>query len=204
MINLDDYFYTLIKTLTEAEIALAELFTLAEAKNFLKISTNMTEDDNLLQGADTKTGLIEAARLKLQNYCNRSIIHETWTLRIDGQPSRIDLFKGYISSITSIKTYQDDGTATTESSTDTYNTITGDGGYAELKVGGSWTASDRKSGQLVVVYVAGYSEDKTSVPLDLITACKIILAEMYQNRNSGIIIPQSAKELADPYRTKVM
>lgn len=204
MTTLDDYFHTLVRTLTDTEKAAAELFTLTEAKNFLKIETDMTEDDGLLQGSDENTGLIEAARLKLQSYCNRSIIHETWTLRIDGQPSRVDLLQGYISSVTSATTYQDDGTATTESSTDTYNTIAGDYGYIELRVGGTWTASDRKSGQLVIVYVAGYSADKTNVPLDLITACKMILAEMYQNRNSGVIIPESAKELANPYRTRIL
>ena len=202
MITLDDCFYTLTKTLTTAEKALAELFTLAEAKNFAKIETDV--DDNLIQGTDEKTGLIEAARLKLQNYCNRSMIHETWTLRIDGQPSRIDLFKGYISSITSVTTYQDNGDDTVESASTTYNTITGDGGYVELRVSGSWTATDRKSGQLVVVYVAGYSETYASVPLDLILACKIIFAEMYQNRNSGVIIPEAAKVLANPYRTRIL
>ena len=192
MTTLDDFNFRLNRT-TEAP---AELFTSPEAKLFAKIETDA--DDTII------TSLIKAARLKLQNYCNRSIIDEVWTLSIDGQPGRIDLPKGYIDSVTSVKTYQDNGDVTTESSTDTYNTIVGDYGYIELRTGGSWTGTDRKSDKMIIIYKAGYSATDASVPVDLINACKIIFAEMYQNRSSGIAIPEAEKELANPYRTRVL
>lgn len=184
--------------------ATAELFTLAEVKNFLKIPTENTTDDSLLGGSDEKGGLIEASRMAVQNLINRSTINEIWTMWLHEQPDLIYLPKGKIQSVSSVTTYQVDGSTTAESSTTTYDTQTGEYGYVLLRENASWTASDRTRRIMAVVYTAGYGTASTSVPPAIITAAYEILSLMYYHRSMTVQIPEQVYAWLRPYRTRLI
>jgi len=133
----------------------------------------------------------------LQNYLNRSILNEVWTMKIDDQPDRIDLPMGYIQSVSTVKTYQDDGTATTESASTTYDTILGDFGSVFLRPSASWDSSDKDYAIMEIIYTAGYG---TAIPTPLVLAAYEILSVMYLNRSSVIEIPAMAKEMVQGYK----
>ena len=85
-----------------------EPVTLAEAKNYLRI-TNDTDDDALI------TSQISAARNIAETYLSRDIlprVREQFTTELDNR--YLDLFFGPIDSITSVET-EEDGTLTEDS-----------------------------------------------------------------------------------------
>lgn len=105
----------MITAQTEAAV---EPITLAEAKAFLGIDTAVTTHDTKLIA-----GII-AARKKIELLSGRSMVSRTLKLTLDEYTGKfIDLPYPPITSISSIKTYDSVGTATTLTSGTDYNLI---------------------------------------------------------------------------------
>ena len=184
----------------------SEPVTNAEADNFLKLHSDAQSADS-----DLIDDYIQAARQTAETYMNRAIFTQTWTMSLDSQPSvPIYLPKGYIQSVTSVTTYQDDGTSTTESSTDDYNTVTGERGFIMLRSGGGWTATDRKYDRMRIVYVAGWyavgnAGGNTPVIPDAVKQAILhIIAAMYDQRTTSVDIPKQAKDLMYQYKRHLL
>jgi len=183
-----------------------EPITTAELKAHSHIDSS-SEDSYL----DT---LISAGRRSAENFCRRAFIHQTWELSMDLEPGlqilRLPLPR--LSSVTSIKWYDEADTETLYAATNYRVDSTDDyGGRIALKDGHVWPSGLRYTNGLVIRYVAGYGATAADVPADIKHAIKLLAAHWYENRepvNVGNIVNEiplggvgdMVKHLLYPYR----
>lgn len=181
----------------------SEPITLKEAKTHCHVDHN--EEDQLI------TILIQAARETVEQETNRSLITQTRTMKLDYFPryqtsdgwGQIILPYGPVSSVSSI-TYVDENEASqTLSSSDYWTDFTSN--IPRVIVKNSWPGTFTMPNAVTVVYVAGYGS-ATSVPHKLISAIKILVKHLFDNREvgqeSGSIVhemPYGFKELISTY-----
>jgi len=170
---------------------LIEPVTLAEMKLYMKRDEDTT-DDTLIES------IIESARKKAEDYCNRAFIDQSWTLSLNHSPGIINIPKGYLDSITSINIVSDLGVSTLQAST-IYQTETGENGLIMLESGNSWTSSTRPRGEMVIIFKAGYGALVTDIPEGLKTGIKQIAAYLYENRESTEV-PKLIMGVLNPYK----
>ena len=185
------------------------------AKTFLKVDTS--DDDTLI------TELIKTARQFCEEYIGRALITQTLKLSLDGfvedersikeglyQAPYLNFYKRYISlprppvaSVTHIKTYTDDDTATTYSSSNYYLDKARNPARVVLRDGEVWPSSLRVANAVEVTYVCGYGL-ASDVPSPLVVGMKEHITYMYEHR--GDVEPNLAnfplicKQLYQPYR----
>lgn len=190
-----------------------EPVSLSDAKLWAKVDD--TADDDLI------TALIVAARESAEQFLRRSLITQTWKLAIDlspsdcyddlgdgvydlpvsvlygGLPSVIQLPKGPIQSISSVKTYDLDNTESTYSSSN--YTVDTDGDRFTLNFGSIWPANLRSAAAAIITYVAGYGDAATDVPQAIRTAILMHVQKMYDGR---IVcdMPDGCQQLLRQYR----
>ena len=167
---------------------------------------------------ETATGLpdteaddfIDEARQLIEDYSGLALITQTWQLTIDRWPSahepwwvgvrqaHINIMEGGhsslrlprfpLQSITSVKTYSGDGTATTVVVADTFDVDTEQTpGRITLKVGGTWPVALRANNAIEVVYKSGYGDAASDVPKPLIRAVKQLAAYLYSHRGDDCV-----------------
>jgi len=171
-----------------------EPITLAEAQAQLKVDG---EDDYI-------NALISTARVMVERYLNRSLITQTWTAYSDDW---CDLELPYppLISVTSVKYYGlDSQTLTTLDPTQYYwvDNVK-EPGCIEFKYG---TVKPllmySRPNRIEVEYVAGYS----AVPEPIKHAIKILITDMYKNRDQYMIganvnkIPNYITDLIHTYK----
>ena len=159
-------------------VVIADLTTNTD---FMKgITTDDTVDITLLTDFD-----IKAARKIAENYTGRAFITTTFKMIMNTQPGKIELPKGQIKSVTTIKTYADDETTTTEDS-DYYTVMTGDNGCIFLRQGYTWTVTDRAYRYFEIIYKAGYGDDAADVPAGIKRVIMMIAAWKFENREAEV------------------
>lgn len=131
---------------------------------------------------------IPAARQSVEADTERSLINQTWTLKLDKFPSgdTIYLPKGPFSSITSFGYVDTDGDSQTLSVTTDY-TIESNGDVAKIRPVSSGWPSDVSSdidGSITIVYVAGYGSLASDIPE---WAKEAIFARITRNYSNGVI-----------------
>jgi len=186
--------------------ASAELVTTANAKQWIK--ENYTAgSDTILTAEDTLIdALVKSARKLVENYCNSSFAQRTLTAWWDSLWTQREFHLPYgpVISISSVKTVDAEGSETTLTlNTDyfargikdkilTVNQVT------SAPIIPLWDGS--AIAQLKVTYISGY----TTVPEDVVTAIKEIVAFYYINRGDELMeageMPAAAKLLLNPYR----
>ncbi len=186
----------------------AEPITLAEAKAHMRVESSVTDDDVLHQA------LIQGAREWVENYCRRSLVQHTVTLKMDGFPGCIKLPYGPVLSVTSVE-YIDAAGATQEVAAANYMVDTASRpGRIVPNLGFVWPVP--KQGQIdavIVTYEAGYLPGSASptdyaanIPEALKAAIKILVAFMDRNRDNvdmvGAGVPQAVKLLLSPYEIR--
>lgn len=174
---------------------------LGEAKEHLQVEH--TRDDRYIRS------LIRAATTWAESFMGRKVINQTLTVLFDGNEvaGRFQLPYSPVSSVTSFKVFNTDGTEETVS-TDYYylsgdspgHIVPQDGGWQIYR---PWKAAE-------IVYVAGYGNSGLSVPDDIIHAIKMIVADLYHNTESAKLetrtqlnpneVPFSARVMLEPYR----
>lgn len=173
-----------------------------EVKQHLNITVGWTEDDQYFDV------LIKVATDKAEQFLRRKLITQTWYAYYDGWPSEdyIALPFGQLQSIASIK-YTDTDSDQTEWSTDEYNTdIVSDPGRAVLEYGYNWpTTALHPQNPIVIEYICGYGDAGSDVENPIIHAMKLMLSDMYNNREDIIMGTVSkdlkaARDLLWPYR----
>lgn len=175
----------------------AEPVTLSEAKLYSRI-TGSREDDLI-------TAFIKSARQKAEDYCNSSFITQTWILSMDNSPSssQLELPRGPLQSISSVKYYDSDYAEQTLSSDEYYAIINGfrNNGRLQLKSGYSWPTSLREADNFKVEYVVGYGDAASDVPEAIKTGIKAIISDLYENREKvQDRIPPLARASLQPYK----
>lgn len=171
-----------------------EPVTVSDAKDHLRIDDD--KDDVLIES------LITAAREWAEKYQNRAYLTQTWDLFFDDYPAEpFSLPKPPLQSVTHIKYYDTDETET-EFSSDYYQVDTASfKGRIALDYGQEWpTTTLRSMNGFVVRFIAGYGDDASDVPEAVKTAIKMIVAELYENREVSDIrthfeVPFAVKSL---------
>ena len=142
----------MIYSLAVSTAPAAEPVTLNEIKTHLRISTDFTADDALLNG------LITAAREWAENQCRRSFVRRTYQLRMDHWPRELKLPRGPVTSLTSI-TALGSTVSSAIYETDLYDMPP----RVRPVFGQIWpTISTPQLNAIVVEYVAGYAPGDTS------------------------------------------
>jgi uncharacterized phiE125 gp8 family phage protein len=165
-----------LKRTTDATV---EPVTLADMKAFMRIEPSDDAENALI------TALITAARQRVEECLNRALITQSWTRVSDNSPQRIMLEYPPLQSVTSIKSYADDNTATTNSS-DNYTVVTTtEPGQVLLKPGSAWT-THRGQASFEIIFVAGYGDAATDVPMGIIQGIKVLVTKLYHRRGDDI------------------
>lgn len=195
-----------------------EPLALSEVKSYLRISGS---------GEDTLIGtFIEAARTFCEDFTGRALITQTLTLTLDAtneiddplfEGTRtgpyINFYKSFISlprpelqSVTSVKTFADDDTATTFASSKYYVDTSRDPARIVLRTGETWPTALRVANAIEVVYVSGYGNAASDVPAPLKIGMMQHIAYMYDQRGDmkdylqARTLPPSVANLYQTYR----
>ena len=195
-----------------------EPLALSEVKSYLRISGS---------GEDTLIGnFIEAARTFCEDFPGRALITQTLTLTLDAtneiddplfEGTRtgpyVNFYKSFISvprpelqSVTSVKTFADDDTATTFASSKYYVDTSRDPARIVLRTGETWPTALRVANAIEVVYVSGYGNAASDVPAPLKIGMMQHIAYMYDQRGDmkdylqARTLPPSVANLYQTYR----
>lgn len=174
-----------VATVGGAETPVLSYFSASIATNAAIIS----EDTYL-------TGLISTARREVEHITNRALITQTWDMFLDNFPSQkgIKIPFGGLQSITHVKYKDADAVETTLTVTTDYLVDTGADdacGAIVLPYNGAWPSFTAYPVDPVSIrFICGYGATAASVPENIRHAIKIIVADLYENRESNIIGPQ--------------
>lgn len=188
-----------------------EPLTRAEAKTHLRVDSDITDQDGLIDG------LIIAAREYVENYCRRSLVQRTLELRLDCFPGQILLPRGPVISLTSVKYLDNSGVLTTVDSS-IYQTDLYSMPARVMPVFGSIfpIAGYGRLNAVVVEYEAGYAHSSGSptdladtVPSSIKAALKLLVGHWYENREVVVMnvappqeVPMAVKHLLAPYEIR--
>lgn len=179
--------------------------TLAEAKEHVRVEASFTDDDTYING------LIRAATAQAEVRLARRLITQTWDLLLDEWPGDgcISLPFGTLQSIAHIK-YTDEDAAEHTFDTANYGVRTASLlGQAVLKPDASWPSDALYNiDPIVVRFDCGYGTAGSAVPADIVHAVKLLIADGYEFRESGLVGTVAAryktnmavKHLLAPYR----
>ncbi len=167
-------------SLEESTAPASEPLMVPDLKEWLRVDQDFLDDDLML--AD----LITAARKHFTEITNRAFVNTTYKLRLDKFPGGllepIKLPVSPLSSVTSVEYIDGDGNTQTWGSTlydvDIYDLV----GSIRPTENESYPTTQNVIQAVTVTFVAGYGTDATSVPLDIVTALKVFIAGLYENR----------------------
>ena len=193
----------------------------SDQKSFMRV--DFSDDDTLI------AELIKASQNVIETYVNRAITTQTLSLFLDRLPfySDIKLQEGVFTapdleynsnfivlpkppvvSVTHVKYYDNDNTASTFASSNYYVDTISDQARVVLKTGASWpTVSEtRNANAYEVKYVAGYG-GASDVPEPIVQAIKLLTTHLYENREavtslSVNAIPYTIGALLQPYKVQ--
>ncbi|HEY1723963.1 MAG TPA: hypothetical protein VGF89_00965 [Steroidobacteraceae bacterium] len=163
------------------------------------------DDEPLLQR------LITAARVRVENYCNRSLITQEWLLTLDAFPgaqtvgsqmiqapynlpdNAVLLERGPIQSVDQIA-YTDMGSNSQVTDPSIYTAeLSGDVGRITPVFGQIWPITLPQIGAVRIGFTAGYGDAADMVPGPIIQAILMLCEHLYGNR--GVVAASSLKEL---------
>ena len=188
----------------------------AETISYLRIDSGV--DTTLIDN------LIQAARFWAEDYTNRTFLTTVFTLSLDGigyvdvplkegfhtgysdTPSvnYIELPRSPVQSVTSIKSFADDNTATTLAATNYYVDTVRVPARIVLRDGGSWPTDLRNANGIEVLYTAGYGASRADIPEPIRVAMLEYVTFMYEHRGDFERFPppkppMSLQMLLQPY-----
>jgi len=156
--------------------------TLAEAKSHLRIPTAITNDDTYIQT------LIYIAIDYVEQFTARRLLTQTWKAYLNRWPDTeyIRLPFGKLASVTSVVYTDSDGDPTTMDSGDYIVDTNSEPGQVVLDYGESWPSfTEYPVNPICITYVCGWTE-ASAVPPAIKHAIKILVADLYENRETNI------------------
>lgn len=192
-----------------------EPFELSEAKELLRIPAADSAED------DTLTMAIAAARRLAEHETGSTLLTKrlSWEMTSDeADPTgavRIPL--GPVSALVSLTVYDGEDLATVYSVNGDGNLEDADGEVIGELVGDDllvprndgWDAPGREHKGAVLVYDAGWGASSASLPEDLRAACGVVLADLWEHRESAIVgtivapVSVTARRALWPYKRGV-
>lgn len=182
------------------------IFTVHTAKRHLHVDTN--DEDELI------TDLIEAATRHIdgkEGWLNRSLNPQTYDLTYDNFPcGPIQVPLPPLISIDSVNYVDEDGAPAVFSSGSYEVDDVSEPGWVQLGSNFSWPSIMGTINAVRIRFTAGYayaSGDESTVPFPIRQAILMMVADMYERRESvadgsvsTIPIPSTVKALLHPYR----
>jgi uncharacterized phiE125 gp8 family phage protein len=178
-----------------------EPITTADAKAHLRV--DISDDDDLIDA------LVIAARRRVEHVTWRALLTQTWKVVLDAFPADDELRipRPPLQEIDSIKYTPKNGSLTTFSSDNYIVDTDSEPGRVVLKSGESWPGDTLQIVNGVEIqFDAGYGDEASDVPEDLILAMKLMIGHWYENREDVVLgtvarsIPLGAEMLLWPYR----
>lgn len=159
------------------------LVSTSDAKDHLRIDPDVDEDDLVY-------ALVKAATQESQRFTNRQFLEASYKLYLDDFPDYDDepiLIKRVpVSSIEKIEYVDPDGVS--QEYTDYQSDLVGEPARITAGVTSSWPdAQDDKLNAVSVEFKAGYGKSVADVPGPIVTAVKMWVNYLYDNR-SGITV----------------
>jgi uncharacterized phiE125 gp8 family phage protein len=161
-----------------------EPLTLDEVKNHLRIDLNHVDHDDYL------TSLISVAREHVEDITWRKLITQSWYAYLPDWPSGnyIELPFGQLRSVTTIIYTDVDAAPTTWSSAEYIVGTDYQHGRVTLADGYSWPNENLyPSNPIEVDFICGYGTTRASVPPSVRHAMKLLISEMFENREISVI-----------------
>lgn len=120
----------------------------------------------------------------------------------------IELLKPPLQSVTHVKTYANDDTVTTFSTSSyqvsVYGGLTPTRGRVTLRDGVTFPFFTRNADGIEIQFIAGYGDAASDVPEQIIQAMLLIIGKLYEDRGDcddcDSMMPKTAKLLLNPYR----
>ena len=204
----------LIQTVAPSE----EPVSLVDAKNHLRVDTDLTQDDVLINL------LIGAARRYAEMYCNRSFITQQWRLVLDSFPGNamygvpfgitfslpgnaILIERGPVQSLDSITYTAMDGTEAAMPAADWIAELSGGLARVTPRFGKIWPIPLPQIGAVKVNFTAGYGAMASDVPEGIRQWILLRVSSLYENREEVAVMQRGnvsplpyVDGLLDPYR----
>ena len=198
--------------------------SIADFKLFARIDSSDTSENALIES------LVFLAQDMAESYTGRAITQQDLQLFLDRLPFYSDeklregvytapdlqsnsnfivLPKPNLVSVTHVKYYDNDNTASTFATSNYYVDTTSEQGRIVLKNGVSWpTASElRNANAYEVQFRAGYGNAASDVPKPLVQGIKMLALHLYENREIATsmnvnLIPNTVAMLFAPYKVQ--
>jgi len=157
---------------------------LFEAKEHLNIEVTETADNYYI------ATLINTVRDHVENVCKRKLIAQSVTEYFQGWPSYgyFELAYGSLRSVSSVKYRDTDNTEYTMDSSEYVVDIQSGRGRVYLGYGESWpTETLQVVNPIYIAYSCGYGETAADVPAPVVHAMKILLADLFENRETHVL-----------------
>ena len=165
-----------------------EPVTIAEAKKHLRLS--LGDDDSVIAAA------ITTARQAVERDTGRSLITQTWRLKLDNWPKYgIALHHSPVQSVSSVTYINDAGSVTTWTASEYDFLSDGDPAFIQPAWNYDWPEVRGDYRGIVVTYVAGYGDTGSSVPQEFRQAILLRTEMIYDGENT---------QLADAYQRIVV
>jgi len=166
-------------TLTLKTAPTVEPITVSQANSYMRLGT-LDESETLFL-----SGLIKTAREYCEGFQNRAYITQTWEMSLCRfPPGIIEIPKGNLQSINSIKYTDSAGNVTTlTENTDYIVTKRGILGRISPPYGKTWpTASLYPLDPIVIEFTCGYGASGASMPLKVIQSMYMLMSYWWDNR----------------------
>ena len=175
----------------------AEPLLLSDVKD--RLSVPDTHDD------DDITAFIKSARLQAEGYMQKSIITQTVELALDEFPEEIELIRGPVQSITSVKYIDENQSEQTVSSSDYSYDDYSPRTWLLKAYDYDWPTTLSTANAVKVRYVTGWGDAGADVPDDIITAMLLAIGHWlnFQSQiQSGIPtrMPRQFYDLLENYK----
>jgi uncharacterized phiE125 gp8 family phage protein len=171
------------RSLTVQTSPVVEPVTLAEAKAHCRIDTS---DDDAYMGT-----LITAARQWVEQYLDRSLVHQQYVMRLDSFPYEIELPRppmataGTTTAVAVTYTLGDESTATLAATQYRVDRNSTPGVVRQLR-SGTWPGNLDDQNAVTVTWWAGYGASGTSVPAAIRHAMLMLVSHWYETRGASV------------------
>ncbi len=177
----------------------ADPVSLAEAKAQVRVQASNTDEDTLI------TRLISAATRHIERSLDLSLMERTYRLTLDAFTDAIELPRGPVSAVNSVKYFDAEGVEQTVSDDDYTTDLTSIRNWVVLNSGSSWPATLNAVNAVSVEYVAGFDTLPTEYD-DLRHAILLLIGHWYLAREAVSAdamkeVPLAVDALMQAYRT---
>jgi uncharacterized phiE125 gp8 family phage protein len=139
---------------------------------------------------DTYIGtLISTARRQIERYLNRALINQSWKVYYNCWKNELLIPFGSLSTVTSVKYYDTDGTLQTLTASTYYWVVTTEdpgrivrkyeATYPELQYG--------RPDAIEIAFTAGYGAAASAVPDEIKHAMKLLIGNYFENRSDLVV-----------------